>query len=123
MKEVKRVIDMVGGAGYLQLALRADDETGLKKLSDAVHETLVAARQPDGSAYVRFITYKVPVEFVQENMVLFIRTEDLVEAKTRINTYVEGSAAPEQPVLHRAAQDRAGEARPDRPDQQIQLNR
>ena len=26
---------------------------------------------------MRFITYKVPVEFIQENMVLFIRTEDL----------------------------------------------
>ena len=89
VKEVKRVIDMVGGAGYLQLALRADDEAGLKKLADAIHETLIAAKQPDGTPYVRFITYKVPVEFVRENMVLFIRNEDLVEAKRRIDPYVK----------------------------------
>ncbi len=89
VKEVKRVIDMVGGAGYLQLALRADDEAGLKKLADSIYATLLAARQPDGTPYVRFITYKVPVEFVRENMVLFIRNEDLVEAKRRIDPYVK----------------------------------
>ncbi len=89
VKEVKRVIDMVGGAGYLQLALRADDPEGLKKLSDAINETLTAAKLPDGTPYVRFITYKVPIEFVQENMVLFIRTEDLVEGKKRINAYLK----------------------------------
>ena len=89
VKEVKRVIDMVGGAGYLQLALRADDEAGLKKLADSINETLLAAKQPDGTPYVRFITYKVPVEFVRENMILFIRNEDLVEAKKRIDPYVK----------------------------------
>ena len=89
VKEVKRVIDMVGGAGYLQLALRADDEAALKKLADQINETLLAAKQPDGTPYVRFITYKVPVEFVRENMVLFIRNEDLVEAKKRIDPYVK----------------------------------
>ncbi len=89
VKEVKRVIDMVGGAGYLQLALRADDPDGLKKLADAINETLTSAKQPDGTPYVRFITYKVPIEFVQENMVLFIRTEDLIEGKKRINAYLK----------------------------------
>ena len=89
VKEVKRVIDMVGGAGYLQLALRADDEAGLKKLADVINATLLAAKQPDGTPWVRFITYKVPIEFVQENMVLFIRTEDLVEGKKRINAYLK----------------------------------
>ncbi len=89
VQAVKRVIDMVGGAGYLQLALRGDDEQALKKLADAVNETLLASKSADGEPFVRFITYKVPIEFVQENMVLFIRTEDLLEGKKRINAYLK----------------------------------
>lgn len=89
VKEVKRVIDMVGGAGYLQLALRADDVPTLKKTADAIDATFMAAKQPDGTPWIRFITYKVPVEFIQENMVLFIKTEDLVEGKKRIMAYLK----------------------------------
>jgi hypothetical protein len=89
VKEVKRVIDMVGGAGYLQLALRADDEKTLKKLADEINTTLVASKDASGEPFVRFITYKVPIEFVQENMVLFIHTEDLIEGKKRINAYLK----------------------------------
>lgn len=89
VKAVRRVVDMVGGAGYLQLALRADDVPTLKKLSDEMYTKLLAAKQPDGTPWVRFITYKVPVDFIQENMVLFIRTEDLAEGKKRINAYIK----------------------------------
>ncbi len=88
MKEVKRVIDMVGGAGYLQLALRGDDVATLKKASDALNEKMLAAKDAEGHPYVRFITYKVPVEFMQENMVLFIETKDLQEARKRITAYL-----------------------------------
>ena len=49
----------------------------------------MAAKDPDGQPYVRSLTYKVPVEFIQENMVLFIRTEDLIEGKKRINAYLK----------------------------------
>ncbi len=89
VKEVKRVIDMVGGAGYLMVGLRGEDEATLKRTADALNAKLLAAKQPDGTPWVRFITYKVPVEFIQENMVLFIRTEDLVEAKKRITAYLK----------------------------------
>ena len=89
VKEVKRVIDMVGGAGYLMLALRGTDPDTLKKVSDAIDTRLKAEKRADGTPYVRFITYKVPVEFIQENMVLFIKTEDLVEGKKRINAYIK----------------------------------
>lgn len=90
VKEVKRVIDMVGGAGYLQLALRGNDEKALKKMADSVNETLLAAKDPKtGEPLVRFITYKIPIEFVQENMVLFIKTEDLVEGRRRISPYLK----------------------------------
>jgi predicted RND superfamily exporter protein len=89
VKGVKRIIDMVGGAGYLQVGLRSNSPDTLKKVSDAMAEVLEAAKQPDGTPWVRFLTYKVPIEFVQENMVLFIRTEDLIEGKKRINAYLK----------------------------------
>lgn len=84
VKDVKRVIDMVGGSGYLMLALRGDDADTLKKASDALYARLIAEKEN-----VRFITYKVPVDFIQENMVLFIKTEDLIEGKNRINAYLK----------------------------------
>jgi predicted RND superfamily exporter protein len=84
VKEVKRVIDMVGGAGYLMLGVRSTDEKTLKGVAD----DLAAMIQAD-EEHVRFLTYKLPVEFVQENMVLFIRPEDLQEARTRINAYLK----------------------------------
>ncbi|MHB8878665.1 MAG: MMPL family transporter, partial [Myxococcaceae bacterium] len=84
VKEVKRVIDMVGGAGYLMLALRADDEKALKRTADDIAEVLRADKEN-----VRFVTYKVPVEFIQDNMTLFIKTADLKEGKQRINAYLK----------------------------------
>src|SRR5690349_25159553 len=66
VKEVKRVIDMVGGAGYLMLALRSNDVAQMKAVSDDLAKMLDADK-----AHVRFLTYKMPVEFVQKNMVLF----------------------------------------------------
>src|SRR5687768_3212188 len=36
VKDVKQVIDMVGGSGFLMLALRADDEATLKKTADDI---------------------------------------------------------------------------------------
>jgi hypothetical protein len=84
VKEVKRVIDMVGGSGYLMLALRGEDEATLKKVSDDIAAKLMADKE-----HVRFITYKVPVEFVQQNMALFIKTEDLTEGKRRIMAWLK----------------------------------
>lgn len=82
--EVKRVIDMVGGAGYLVLALRSESDKTIKEVSDDINAMLVADKE-----HVRFVTYKVPVEFIQENMVLFVKTEDLIEGKRRINAYLK----------------------------------
>src|SRR5690348_158850 len=68
VKQVKRVIDMVGGAGYLMMGLRSNDEKQLKAVSDDIADLLKADKKN-----VRFITYKVPVEFIQQNMVLFVK--------------------------------------------------
>lgn len=83
VKAVHRIIDMVGGVGHLILALRSDDEKQLKAVSDDLN-TLISADKER----VRNVTYKVPVEFFQENMVLFVKTEDLAEGKRRIMKYV-----------------------------------
>jgi hypothetical protein len=84
VKEVKRIIDMVGGSGYFMLALRSSDEATLKRVADDLAEQLLADKEN-----VRFVTYKIPVEFVQQNMSLFIKTEDLAEGKRRINAYMK----------------------------------
>ncbi|MCA9544510.1 MAG: export protein, partial [Myxococcales bacterium] len=79
VKDVKRVVDMVGGAGHLILALRGTDETLLKAAADEVHDLLIADK-----AHIREITYKVPVDFVRKRAALFMKTEDLAEVKTRV---------------------------------------
>jgi uncharacterized protein len=84
VKEVKRVIDMVGGAGYLMVGLRGNHVPTLKRVSDELARRLLADK-----AHVRFVTYKVPVEFIQDNMVLFIKTEDLLEAQRRIKAFIK----------------------------------
>lgn len=84
VKEVKRIIDMVGGSGYFMLALRSSDEATLKRVADDLAVKLEADKEN-----VRFITYKLPVEFVQQNMALFIKTEDLAEGKKRISAYMK----------------------------------
>lgn len=84
VKEVKRVIDMIGGAGFLMLAIRGNDTEQLKKVSDDLAAKLTADK-----AHVRTVAYKMPVEFVQQNMVLFIHTEDLIEGKKRINAFLK----------------------------------
>jgi predicted RND superfamily exporter protein len=84
VKDVKRVIDMVGGTGHLMLGLRSADEKVLKGVSDDIADMLTADKE-----HVRFITYKIPVDFVQTNMVLFVKNEDLIEGKRRINAYLK----------------------------------
>ena len=84
MKDVKRVVDMIGGAGHLMIGLRGDDTKVLKAVADDL-----AAELGADTANVRTLTYKLPVEFIQEKMVLFINTDDLVEGKKRINAYIK----------------------------------
>src|SRR5579862_3572270 len=84
VKDVKRVIDMVGGTGHLMLGLRSADEKVLKGVSDDIADMLTADKE-----HVRFISYKIPVDFVQTNMVLFVKNEDLIEGKRRINAYLK----------------------------------
>lgn len=83
VKDVKQVIDMVGGSGFLMLALRSSDEAAMKSTADDIAKMLEADKQN-----VRNVSYKLPVEFIQQNMVLFVKTEDLVEGKRRIMAFL-----------------------------------
>ncbi len=94
VKEVKRIIDMVGGTGHMIFALRSDDEKQLKLVGDELAAKISADKER-----VRNLTYKVPVEFVQANMVLFIKNEDLVEAKRRIMAYVRDQVRRNNPFF------------------------
>ncbi|MBZ4416222.1 RND family transporter [Myxococcus sp. RHSTA-1-4] len=83
VKDVKQVIDMVGGSGFLMLALRSSDEASMKATADDIAKMLEADKEN-----VRNVSYKLPVEFIQQNMVLFVKTEDLVEGKRRIMAFL-----------------------------------
>jgi uncharacterized protein len=84
VKDVKRVIDMVGGSGFFMIGLRGDDEATLKRVADDV-----AKMVSEDKEHARSVTYKIPVEFVQNNMVLFVKTEDLAEGKRRIMAFLK----------------------------------
>ncbi|MFY2562244.1 efflux RND transporter permease subunit [Corallococcus terminator] len=84
VKDVKQVIDMVGGSGFLMLALRSTDEAAMKRTADDIAVMLEADKEN-----VRTVSYKLPVDFIQQNMVLFVKTEDLVEGKRRIMAFLE----------------------------------
>lgn len=83
VKDVKQVIDMVGGSGFLMVALRSEDEAALKRTADDLAKIM-----QDDKENVRNVSYKLPVEFIQQNMVLFVQTEDLVEGKRRIMAFL-----------------------------------
>lgn len=81
VKDVKRVVDMIGGSGHLILALRGSDAEVLEKVSDDLNAKLVVDKER-----IRNVTYKVDVEFLRRNGALFMETPDLVELKTRVMT-------------------------------------
>lgn len=79
VKDVKRVVDMVGGTGHVIIALRALDEDLMKAVSDDVAAILVADTE-----HVRNVSYKIKTDFVRERAALFMETEDLIEVRRRI---------------------------------------
>ncbi len=79
VKDVKRVVDMVGGAGHLILALRGKDEKVLKQVADELHATW----KPDKEQF-RNIAYKVDISFVRDKAPLFVETKDLEEIRRQV---------------------------------------
>lgn len=85
VKDVKRVVDMVGGTGHLIIALRGSDETKLKQAADDVAAMLEADKE-----HTRTVTYKVSTEFVREKAALFMRSDDLAELHRRGMIFLRG---------------------------------
>src|SRR4051794_23148529 len=63
VKEVKRIIDIVGGAGHLIIGFRGADPQVLRQVADDIDAGLEADKQN-----VRTVTYKLPVDFIKKNM-------------------------------------------------------
>lgn len=92
VQDVRRLIDMIGGTGHLVLALRGEDEGRMKRAADDLAVLLQARREQ-----VRQVTYKMPVQFFQENMVLFVETPDLLEGKARVMAYLRAKMRQQNP--------------------------
>lgn len=80
VKDVKRVIDMVGGVGHMIVALRGSDEAALK----AVGDDLDAMFEAD-DANVRTSFHKLDASFLRERAGLLVKTDDLEELKRRVD--------------------------------------
>lgn len=77
VRDMKRVIDMSGGAGMLVLALRGTDPRALKAVGDAV------AAHLEDDPRIRTATAKLPIEFFEARAPMYLETEDLEEIKRR----------------------------------------
>lgn len=84
VKDVKRVVDMVGGSGHLILAFRGNDETALKQVADDF-----AAQLEADTENVRTVTHKIRTEWVRERAALFMSTEDLTELRGRVTNKLD----------------------------------
>ena len=102
VKDVKRVIDMVGGNGFLMLALRSDDEATMKAVADDLADRLSRDQE-----HVRSVTYRIPVEFVQQNIGLFVQTEDLLTFKQRVDAYLKAQVRAANPFFVRLREAKA----------------
>jgi predicted RND superfamily exporter protein len=79
VKDVKRISDMIGGAGTLIIGLRGNDEAMLKGVAD----DLVADLETD-KTNVRAVMHKLPTEFLRKRAAMFMSTEDLTEVRRRV---------------------------------------
>lgn len=84
VKDLKRVIDMVGGAGHLLIAFRGRDEKILKALVDDLAPML-----SNDKKNVRSLEYRVSQEFVRKKAPLFVKTEDLQEIRRQAVTKIK----------------------------------
>ena len=76
VKDVKRVVDMVGGAGHLIIGVRGSDEKTIKGVADDINAMLQADK-----AHIRHVTYKLDTAFIREKAPMFAETKDVEEVK------------------------------------------
>ena len=78
VKDVKRVVDMVGGAGHLIIGVRGADEKNIKGVADDINDMLQADKE-----HIRHVTYKLDTSFVRQKAPMFVETKDLEEIHTQ----------------------------------------
>jgi uncharacterized protein len=83
VQDVKRVVDMVGGAGHLIIPLRGADSGTLKAVADDLSAMLAADTEN-----IRDVTHKLDISFVRDRAALFMETEDLAEVKRRVDLWL-----------------------------------
>ncbi len=84
VKDVKRVVDMVGGAGHLILAVRGSDEQTIKGVADDLNGLLEADK-----AHIRHVVYKISTEFVRQKAPMFVQTADLEEIRKQVTAKIK----------------------------------
>ena len=81
--EAQRIREMVGGFGFLMLALKSDDDQHLKDVSDDLAEQI--KKMPE----VRQVRHKLDISFVRDRVGLYISTKDLKEVRRRIRAKIK----------------------------------
>ncbi len=81
--DVKRVVDMVGGAGYLTLALRGEDREQLLTIADGLAAKI--SEDPE----IRRADAKIDTTFFRAHAPMYMATDDLLELKRRVMAKVK----------------------------------
>jgi len=94
IQDVKRVVDMVGGAGHLIIAFRGSDEAVLKQVADDMNAALVADTER-----IRKIQYKFDTTFLIEKAPLFVQTPDLEEIRRQVTAKIKDTIRRNSPFF------------------------
>ncbi len=94
VKDVKRVVDMVGGAGHLIIPVRGNDEKLLKATADDLAAALLADKK-----HIRAVTDKLSAEFVLAKAPMFVETPDLAEIKRQAMLKIKDTIRRNNPMF------------------------
>lgn len=94
IQDVKRVVDMVGGAGHLIIAFRGRDEKAIKQVADDLNAALLA-----DTANIRKIQFKFDTSFLIEKAPLFVETADLEEIRKQVTAKIKDTIRRNSPFF------------------------
>jgi predicted RND superfamily exporter protein len=93
VKNLKRVIDMIGGVGYLTVAFRAENPDLLKALVDELAVDL--SKDPD----IREVQHQLDMSFIQQRAGLYLQTEDLRIIKEEVMAKIKDEVKRSDPFF------------------------
>lgn len=83
VRELKRTEDLMGGIGYIIVAIESED------LESSKNFMLDLAEKMKGDDRVRFIDKEIDIDFFQRNALLYLNETDLKELKERLSRRIE----------------------------------